>query len=257
MSHEAEGMKLIECRDIAVRFGGLKALSDLSLAINEGEVLGIAGPNGAGKTTLFNVISGHVRPASGDVIFRGQTITGLAPHKIFQLGLARTFQLAEVIGSQDIYANVLVGAHFARDTQLRTSLIFDDESHAAAQEALRSHELAERSRDLASKTSLYQRKLVMLASALAHAPQAVLLDEPVSGLTPAQAKSIVEHIERVRLQGTTVVVIEHVMRVLMAIAERLVILNRGRIIFDGSPEKVRENEEVQRLYLGSAAGGLA
>jgi branched-chain amino acid transport system ATP-binding protein len=252
--HEA-AEPLIECRSVTVRFGGLQALSGLDLSVRAGEVLGIAGPNGAGKTTLFNVISGHVRPSSGAVLFRGAPITGLSPHEIFQLGLARTFQLAEVIPTQRVYTNVLVGAHFAQDTTLSTALAFGSESYRSADRAVAEFGLAPRAGALASSASLYERKLIMLASAMAHAPHALLLDEPVSGLSSAQAKAIVEQIKDQRARGTTVVIIEHVMRVLMAVAERLVILNRGRVLFDGLPERARENDEVQRLYLGSMSPG--
>jgi branched-chain amino acid transport system ATP-binding protein len=246
---------LIDCRNLTVRFGGLEALSDLDLSVHAGEVLGIAGPNGAGKTTLFNVISGHVRPSSGTVLFRREPITGLSPHEIFQLGLARTFQLAAVIPTQRVYTNVLVGAHFARDTTLGTALAFGNESYSSADRAVTEFGLRPKAAAAASSASLYERKRIMLASAMAHAPQVLLLDEPVSGLSAAQAKAIVGQIREQCERGTTVVIIEHVMRVLMAIAERLVILNRGRVLFDGPPEGAREDAEVQRLYLGPMKPG--
>lgn len=244
------GESLLECRGITVRFGGLQALSDIQLTVRQGEVVGIAGPNGAGKTTLFNVISGHVRPAHGVVLLRGVPVTGKPPGQIFQLGIARTFQHAQVIGTQRVYTNVLVGAHFARDNRLSTSLRFDQESFSAADQAIVKFDLGGKSSALASSASLYERKMMMIASAMAHAPSLLLLDEPVSGLNAAEAHAVLDKVRDVRAQGTTVVIIEHVMRVLVSICDRLVILNRGQLLFDGRPDRARDDPEVQRLYLG-------
>jgi ABC-type branched-subunit amino acid transport system ATPase component len=244
---------LLACRGLTVRFGGLEALSDFSLAVRKDQVLGIAGPNGAGKTTLFNAISGHVRPASGTVSFCGRTITGLPPELIFQQGLARTFQNPEIIASQSIHANVLVGAHFARDAGLSGMLAFPPASFATAWQALESFGLVER-RDLpAGRTALFERKIVMIASAMAHTPRILLLDEPAAGLTPDECSRVLDVIARVRGLGTTVVLIEHVMRVLMAAADRVVVLNRGSLVFDGTPESARGDEEVRRIYFGRGA----
>lgn len=246
-----EHTTLLDCSNITVRFGGLVALSDLNLTVNRGEVLGIAGPNGAGKTTLFNVISGHVRPSKGSVHFSGMSLVHLRPDQIFQLGIARTFQIPELIGTQSVYHNILVGAHFARDDSVRTALLFAKESYCRAKLALSDYGLDKQCQKLACNTSLYERKMIMLASAAAHVPQLLLLDEPVGGLSPGEADAILEHVQKIREKGTTVVVIEHIMRVLMTISDRLVILNRGSVLFDGKPEEARANPDVQRLYLGA------
>jgi len=150
-----------------------------------------------------------------------------------------------------MYTNVLVGAHFAHDSNLGSALAFGRESYQATDKSVADYGLVAHQNKLASSASLYERKMVMLASALAHTPQALLLDEPVSGLNATEAQSILDKISEIRQRGTTVVIIEHVMRMLMAIADRLVILNRGTLLFDGSPEAARANEQVQRLYLGS------
>lgn len=244
------GDVLLEWRDLTVRFGGLEALSGINFAVRQGEVVGIAGPNGAGKTTLFNVTSGHIRPVRGDVLFRGTPVTGKSPGQIFQLGIARTFQHAQVIGTQRVYTNVLVGSHFARDDRLSTALRFDRESFTTADQAIVKFDLREKSSALASGASLYERKMMMIASAMAHTPSLLLLDEPVSGLNAAEAQAVLDKVRTIRRQGTTVVIIEHVMRVLVSICDRLVILNRGQLLFDGRPDKVREDADVQRLYLG-------
>ena len=252
MTDTDTGTALIECRNVSVRFGGVEALSHLNLTVKRGEILGIAGPNGAGKTTLFNTISGHVRPRGGTVLLDGRPIDGIRPHRIFQLGIARTFQIPELIGTQSVYTNILVGAHFAHDTNVGAALAFGRQSYGAAHDALVAYGLVEHQNKLAASTSLYEKKMIMLASAMAHTPRALLLDEPVGGLTTNEAQSILDIIRRVRERGTTVVIVEHVMRVLMAISDRLAILNRGTLLFEGRPEEVRENDEVQRLYLGSA-----
>ena len=252
MSTGDNGVALIECRDVSVRFGGVEALSHLNLTVWQGEILGIAGPNGAGKTTLFNTISGHVQPRSGSVLLDGRPIGGMRPDRIFQLGIARTFQIPELIGTQSVHTNILVGAHFAHDTNVGAAVAFGGRSYDAAYDALVAYGLAEHRDKLAGSASLYEKKMIMIASAMAHTPRALLLDEPVGGLSTNEAQSILDIIVRVRERGTTVVIVEHVMRVLMAISDRLAILNRGTLLFEGRPEEVRENEDVQRLYLGSS-----
>jgi branched-chain amino acid transport system ATP-binding protein len=245
---------VMQCRGLTVRFGGLEALSNLSLDIRAGEVLGIAGPNGAGKTTLFNVISGHVRPVAGEVIYDGRAIVGLSPARIFQRGVARTFQIPEVIATQSIYDNVLVGAHFGSDRGLGSMLRFGLSSRAAADRAVVAYGLQARAHYAAGTAPLFERKMVMLASAMARAPRLLLLDEPAGGLTSGEADVILARIGEIRRGGTTVVVIEHVMRFLMAAADRLVVLNRGTLVFDGSPSEGRRDEAVQRLYFGRTRG---
>ena len=246
---------LIECRNVSVRFGGVEALSDLNLTVRQGEILGIAGPNGAGKTTLFNTISGHVQPRGGSVLLDSRPIVGMRPDLIFQLGIARTFQIPELIGTQNVHTNILVGAHFAHDTNVGAAVSFGRQSYDAAYDALVAYGLAEQREKLAGSASLYEKKMIMIASAMAHTPRALLLDEPIGGLTTHEAQSILDIILRIRERGTTVVIVEHVMRMLMAISDRLAILNRGTLLFEGRPQEVRENEDVQRLYLGSALGG--
>jgi branched-chain amino acid transport system ATP-binding protein len=251
----SNGDTLIDCRGVTVRFGGVTAISNLSLSIRKGELLGIAGPNGAGKTTLFNVISGHVRPVDGEVLFDGERISGLPPHEIFQRGVARTFQLADVITEQSFYANVLVGAHFAKDRGVRGMFRFGADSFAAADAAAERYGLGDRLATRGGTASLFERKMIMLASAMARKPAVLLLDEPVGGLTEEEADTLLGEVQRITQEGTTVVVIEHVMRVLTSVAERLVILNRGELLFDGNARDARENKQLQELYFGSAAEG--
>jgi branched-chain amino acid transport system ATP-binding protein len=243
--------ELLRCEGVTVTFGGVIAVRDVTLGIGAGEILGIAGPNGAGKTTLFNAISGHVRLAAGRIEFGGQQIDHLPPHAIFQKGIARTFQVPEIIGSQDVYTNVLAGAHFARDDNLTGAMRFSAEAHLAATSAIREHALSARSTRIAAGLSLYEKKLTMLASAMAEGPQLLLLDEPVGGLSSRETDAFRDHIQGAASHGTTIVIIEHVVRFLMGVTDRLVILHRGEILFDGAPGAARDDADVRRLYLGS------
>jgi ABC-type branched-subunit amino acid transport system ATPase component len=246
-----QATSLLECRSVSVAFGGVTAVKDLDLSVRAGEILGIAGPNGAGKTTLFNAISGHVPLAAGTIHHKDERIDDLSPHAIFQRGIARTFQLPEIMGSQDVYTNVLAGAHFARDTRITTAMRFPRESHQATIAALAEHELLPHASRIAAGLSLYEKKLAMLASATAHTPELLLLDEPVGGLTPREADSFRDHVLQAATAGATLVIIEHVMRFLMALAERIVILHRGEVLFDGPPDAARRDADVRRLYLGA------
>lgn len=251
-SHSDGSDLLLGCDGLTVRFDGLRALNNLTLSLRTGELLGIAGPNGAGKTTLFNVISGHIRPSGGRVRFRGREITGLPPHKVFQLGVARTFQLAQVVSTQDFYTNVLIGSHFSLDRGRQPKWRVPAEAYWTTADAVERFGLARRATVLAESGSLYERKMVMLAAAMAHTPAVLLLDEPIGGLNRKQATAVLTQIERIRSSGTTVVVIEHVMRELISISDRLVILHRGTVLFDGKPEDAQEDRQVRRAYLGAA-----
>jgi ABC-type branched-subunit amino acid transport system ATPase component len=247
----AQSNPLLECRGVTVAFGGVTAVNELDLSVRRGEILGIAGPNGAGKTTLFNAISGHAPLASGAINHNGERIDNLPPHAIFQRGIARTFQLPEIMGSQDVYSNVLAGAHFVRDTSIATAARFPPESHQATAGALAAHGLLPHSSRIAAGLSLYEKKLAMLASATAHTPELLLLDEPVGGLTPREADAFRDQVLQAANAGTTLVIIEHVMRFLMALADRIVILHRGEVLFDGTPDAARRDADVRRLYLGA------
>jgi branched-chain amino acid transport system ATP-binding protein len=245
---------LLDCRGLTVRFGGVTALSELTLEIRRGELLGIAGPNGAGKTTLFNAISGHVGTLGGEVRFNGDRIDHLTPPAIFQRGIARTFQLAEVVSEQTVYANVLLGAHFAVDRGWREMLRFGAASYGRADAAMERFGLMARAAARGGAMSLFERKMIMLASAMAQRPQVLLLDEPVGGLTDTQADALLDEVREIAAAGTTVVVIEHVMRVLTSITDRLVILNRGKVVFDGDAGAARRDAAMKELYFGTAAG---
>jgi branched-chain amino acid transport system ATP-binding protein len=245
------GGTLLEVDDLTVRFGGLAALSALSFAVAAGEIVGLIGPNGAGKTTLFNVITGLVRPARGGVRFRGTTITTLPAFRICRLGVARTFQLVRILPSLSVAQNVLVGLHFGGRSR---------GAEATAGEANRLLALVgleTRSADAAGSLTLADRKRLEIARALATRPALLLLDEVLSGIRAAEARDLMDLIRLIRERGTTVIMIEHIMKAIMALSDRIVVLHHGEKIADGPPEAVAVAPAVIEAYLGSALGGVS
>lgn len=243
---------ILACSGLTVSFGRVKALSDVEIAVERGEILGILGPNGAGKTTLFNAFSGHVTPDAGTITFNDNTIIGLRPDQIFQLGLARTFQLPELVESLSIGENVLIGALFAKRRGLSDALSFQVEAVAAAETALEIFGLSNVRAKRTELADLFERKLIMMASAFAARPVLMLLDEPAGGLTDDEIGIIMDHIRTIAGAGITIVLIEHVMRVLMELSHRVIMLHQGRLLAQGRPEEVKTSAEVQRLYFGDA-----
>jgi len=243
---------VLKCAEVSASFGGVKPLSGVNIDVHAGEILGILGPNGAGKTTLFNAISGHVVPDAGAILFKGTAITRARPDQIFRMGLARTFQLPELVESITVRENVLLGAHFSHDSRLAGKIGFDARALTSVDEALRMFELTAIGNKRTELTNLFERKLIMMASACAAKPVLLLLDEPVGGLVDAEIDAIVACIRAVSATGTTILLIEHVMRVLMELSHRVIVLNQGRLVASGRPEEIRVNSEVQRLYFGKA-----
>ena len=225
------------------RFGGLHAVQDVSFTVREGETLALIGPNGAGKTTAFNLIMGFYRPDTGSVSAFGQEIVGLRPHDVCAYGLARTFQIAKPFGGMTVLDNVMTGA-FLRDRS-------PDRARVKAREAVDFVGLSARentaARDL---TTIDQRRLEM-ARALATQPRLLLLDEVMAGLNPAEVDQAVALIDKLAGRGLTVVIVEHLMRAIMAVAKHIVVLDHGQKIAEGTPKQIVENPEVVRAYLGS------
>ncbi len=242
---------VLECERLSKRFGGLAAIQDLTFHVEEGEIYGIAGPNGAGKSTLFNLIAGHLPLTAGRIRFAGRDITGLMPHRVFQLGIARTFQTPAVFGSLSVRENVLVGAYFGHQTRGLPTLRFGASARDAA-EALRLTGMEERAEAPASQCSVFEKKRLMIASAMASKPRVLLLDEPVGGLNAGETDALMELIRRIQSGGVTIVLIEHVMRALVGLANRVLILHHGEKIFEGLPANLRDAEQVVRVYLGGA-----
>ncbi len=252
-------MPLLRAEGVSVRFGGVRALECVDLAVAEGEVLGVIGPNGAGKTTLFNVLCGALRPAAGLVTFRGRSIAGLGPSAVCRLGLARTFQIPRPFGRLTVFDNVLVAVLAERDAggYRRTAGV---PRRAAGVPRRIAGDILEltglgpfRHREARTLT-VAARKRLELARALATGPALLLLDETAAGLNPAEVETVLDVLDEVRCRGVTLVLVEHVIPVVSRLATRLVVLDQGRVLASGRPEAVLGDQRVLAAYLGSAGG---
>jgi len=235
---------VLRVEDVAKAFEGVQALRRVTLDVREGEVLGLLGPNGSGKSTLINVVSGHYRPDAGRIVFRGREIAGWPAHRIARAGIARTYQIPRPWGELTVGDNVLIAAMFGGATRT---------SGAARREAARWLEftgLAAKAHVRPDELNLHQRKFLELARALAFRPGLVLLDEVLSGLNPAEIDSAVDLVRDIRRQGATIVLVEHVMRAVLALADRIVVLNHGDVIAVGDAARVMEDPAVVTAYLG-------
>jgi ABC-type branched-subunit amino acid transport system ATPase component len=235
---------------VVKRYGGLAAVDGVDFEVHEGETFGIAGPNGAGKTTLFDVVTGISRASDGLVLFDGEQIQDASVHRICHLGISRTFQLPSVFDSQTALANVLAGAQFGGGAGWWTTLRASDQVLASAHAELDFVGLGDRTAALAGPMPVFDKKRLMIASALATRPRMLFLDEPFGGLSPSEVDQLVGLLRQVKDRGITIVLIEHVMRALMALSDRVLIMNQGRTLFLGSPADVLADEEVVRVYLG-------
>jgi branched-chain amino acid transport system ATP-binding protein len=243
---------------IAVQFGGLSALSDVTFAVDEGEVVGLIGPNGAGKTTAFNVITGFLRPTRGEIRYRGRRLTGLPPHEIAEAGLVRTFQKTSVFAANTVFDNILIGLHRrGRATVWQTLLglpgVRAEERRLSdqARAILDFVGIAARASELGGALPYGEQRLLEVAVALAASPSLLLLDEPVSGMNPSETSSFMRLLEKIRARDITVLLVEHDMRMVMGVSDRVVVLNHGKIIAEGPPAAIQENPEVIRAYLGA------
>lgn len=233
---------LLRLHDLHKSFGGLQALNNVSLELSEGEILGLIGPNGAGKTTLFNVISGNYSPDHGSIVFAGKDITGLAPHTISQHGLVRTFQIVRPFANLTVVDNVIVGAF------MNTSNT--GEAEQQARELIDLVGLSSYTDQPAHNLTTAGRKRLELARALATQPRLLLLDEVMAGLTPTESTEMVELIRELRKRGVTLLVIEHVMRAVMTLSDRIAVLHHGELIAVGKPSNIASDRNVIEAYLG-------
>jgi branched-chain amino acid transport system ATP-binding protein len=258
---------ILEARNVTKQFGGLVAVSQVDFAIPEGSIVSLIGPNGAGKTTFFNVIAGLYKPTSGTVRFRDRIISGLPPHRITRFGISRTFQNIRLFANMSALENVMVGRHSRmRSTPFDAVLRLPWERREERETATLARELLEyvglKGRDdVTAKNLPYgdQRRLEM-ARALATQPKILLLDEVMAGLNPSEIDQAVALVGKLSARGLTIVIVEHVMRAIMAVARHIVVLDHGQKIAEGAPKEIVENPEVIRAYLGSyvhppAAGG--
>jgi len=239
-----EAKPILHVINVSKSFGGIKALDGVSLNLHKGEILGLIGPNGSGKTTLINVISGFYKPDSGKVLLRNEDITGKPPHYIVSKGVVRTFQLTRPFGELTVLSNVTLGALYKVEDLTKDKEI--------ALNILKQVGLYEKRNVLTKSLSVPDRRKLELARALALEPEVMLLDEVLAGLTPTEANMLLNLIDKVRREKQiSVIIVEHVVKAVMKIADKIVVLNAGRKIAEGKPEEIVRNEEVIRVYLGS------
>ena len=237
-------MSFLVINKVSRFFGGLSALTNVSFEISKGDIVGLIGPNGAGKTTLFNVVNGFYEPSKGEVFFRGRTISGLKPHQICQKGIARTFQVVKPLQRMSVFDNVLASAF------LRTAS--RGEATKLARDILQFTGLSEERDTLSKGLPLGMRKRLEIARALATQPELLLLDESFAGLNPTELNESIQIIRKIREKGITIMIIEHHMKVIMSISDRIVVLNYGEKIAEGTPQEIRHNPLVIEAYLGEA-----
>lgn len=252
-------MALLELNKLTKTFGGLAALSGFDLSVKKGEIMGLIGPNGAGKTTVFNLISGALRPTSGMVRFKDEDITGLKPHLVAKRGLIKTFQLTRLFDEYTVLENILLGFHLKSGLGIRAALFNTNNSKK------RKKELYQKALELAESMGLDEsrhekaknlphgfQKLLDFTMSMAADPELLLLDEPVTGMTASEIKIMMDKIIEVRNKGITVLLVEHHMKVVMDICDRICVLNFGKKIASGSPEEVSQNKNVILAYLGKS-----
>jgi branched-chain amino acid transport system ATP-binding protein len=237
------GMAILEIRHVSKFFGGLAANAEVSFEVAEGTIMGLIGPNGAGKTTLFNCITGYYAPSKGDVMFEGRRMNGLQPDKVCKLGMARTWQKVRPLTNLSVLDNVIVGA------LCRTNSV--KQARGVAMEQLRRVQLDQKTTLTAGALPIGERKKLEIARVLATRPKLLLLDEVMGGLNPAESEEIIGLILDIRTAGITEIVIEHDMKAIMRMSDRIVVLNSGEKLAEGSPQEIVGNPEVVRAYLGA------
>lgn len=235
---------ILQVQGVTKRFGGLQALSRVTFDLPEGQILGLIGPNGAGKTTLFNVINGIYKPDLGKIIFLDRDVTGKKPYHLARMGMARTHQIVRPLNDLTVRENVMVGSCFGVENK-RLS-----EAHEVAREVLEFVGLSPRADQLAGSLNVAQKKRLEMARALAAHPKLLLLDEVLAGLNPSEIVTMVETIREIRKSGITIIMIEHVMHAIMNVSDRVIVLDYGEQIAEGTPKEIVENKRVIEAYLG-------
>jgi branched-chain amino acid transport system ATP-binding protein len=238
-------MRILEGEGVTQYFGGLAAVSHVDFNVNQGEVVGLIGPNGAGKTTLFNLISGAFVPQSGTIKFKAKPITGLKPHQICRKGLARTFQSVKIFANMPVFDNVILGSFFGTSNSISSA-----DAARVATELLEFVGLSAVAATPAKDLTLANQKRLEVARALATRPELLLLDELMAGLNPTEVAQAMELVARIRDMGISIFMIEHVMKAIMSVCNRIIVLHHGEKIAEGTPQEIATSRTVVEVYLG-------
>ncbi|HEV2173888.1 MAG TPA: ABC transporter ATP-binding protein [Nitrospira sp.] len=250
----------LEVEHIAVSFGGIRAISDLTFAVGDRELVSLIGPNGAGKTTAFNAISGFIRPSGGRIVYQGQLINGMKPYQVATLGLVRTFQRTSLFERESVFQNVLIGLHHQgkrKSWEYLLALPRVGREEAALRD--RAHEildfvgLSSRASDIAGTLPYGEQRLLGVGIALAARPKLLMLDEPVSGMNPTETAKFMVMLQNIRREGLSILLVEHDMRMVMSVSDRVIALDYGRVIAEGNPVEIQTHPEVIQIYLGHGA----
>lgn len=251
-------MQLLRIWHVSVHFGGLEAIHNLDFDLDQGEIRGLVGPNGAGKTTLFNVISGVYRPTSGRIVFKGKDITGLKPHVVAKMGIVRTFQGTILFKKFSVLKNVLVGCHLHSKFNFWGALIntpatikSESDNEKKAMEILEFMGLFKYKDEMAMNLPHGHQRALGVSIALAAKPELLMLDEPMTGMNAEETAEMMGLIKKIRDRGINILLIEHDMRAVMGLCDRITVLNFGKKIAEGSPDEIKGNKDVSEAYLGS------
>jgi len=249
------GERVLTVDTVKKRFGGLVALNDASLYVDKGEIVGLIGPNGAGKTTMFNSIAGVFPVTSGKIEFKGKDITHAKAYQRCQMGIGRTFQITKPFGNMTVLENVAIGGLYGTGEKINyLSMKERERCLAEAEVILKNMQLDHRKDVMASTLNVPERKRLEVCRALATKPELLLLDEVVAGLNPSEVDEMVEMINNIKKQGVTILMIEHVMKAVMAVSDRMYVLSFGSMIAEGTPQEIASNDTVIEAYLGKKRG---